>query len=95
MGLTPQCSIDAVCINQADNGEKEHQVCRMNRIFLAAERVLVWLENTSNDSDLAIDGIPASNKKLQYINKRLSLDMGEAFAFILQRLSLPGGTDPI
>ncbi|KAF2501313.1 hypothetical protein BU16DRAFT_577499 [Lophium mytilinum] len=35
--------IDAVCINQADSGEKMHQVKQMKRIYQEATRVQVWL----------------------------------------------------
>lgn len=34
---------DAVCINQSDLGEREHQVQSMGKVFEQAERVLVWL----------------------------------------------------
>ena len=35
--------LDAVCINQADNTEKGHQVAIMKDIYSKAERVLIWL----------------------------------------------------
>ncbi|KIM93230.1 hypothetical protein OIDMADRAFT_93592, partial [Oidiodendron maius Zn] len=35
--------IDAVCINQKDPEEKSWQVGLMRRVYLQAERVLVWL----------------------------------------------------
>ncbi|KKY25110.1 putative ankyrin and het domain protein [Phaeomoniella chlamydospora] len=35
--------IDAVCINQADTREKNHQVSMMHWIYKAAKRVVVWL----------------------------------------------------
>lgn len=39
--------VDAICINQTDNNERKEQVQLMDRIYLQAERVLVWLgDNT-------------------------------------------------
>lgn len=35
--------VDALCINQANNQEKGHQVMRMGHVFSHASRVLVWL----------------------------------------------------
>jgi hypothetical protein len=35
--------VDAVCINQVDNDEKNHQVGRMAEIYDTAARVVVWL----------------------------------------------------
>ncbi|KAF4974162.1 hypothetical protein FZEAL_8900 [Fusarium zealandicum] len=41
--------VDAVCINQTDNNERNHQVGMMAAIYKGAERVLVWLGlNTGN-----------------------------------------------
>lgn len=35
--------IDAICINQRDIAEKNHQVMQMRAIYLGAKQVLVWL----------------------------------------------------
>jgi hypothetical protein len=35
--------IDALCINQADNSEKGHQVERMGEIYHEAQETLIWL----------------------------------------------------
>jgi hypothetical protein len=35
--------IDQLCINQADDGEKSHQVGQMHHIYAEAERAVVWL----------------------------------------------------
>ncbi|PSR81068.1 heterokaryon incompatibility protein-domain-containing protein, partial [Coniella lustricola] len=35
--------IDALCINQADNAERSHQVRLMRDIYSSAARVIVWL----------------------------------------------------
>lgn len=39
---------DAICINQRDVEERNHQVRLMRKIFMTAERVLVWLGNDPN-----------------------------------------------
>ncbi|KAJ3538231.1 hypothetical protein NM208_g6001 [Fusarium decemcellulare] len=49
--------IDALCINQADTQEKEHQVQRMGQIFSSATTVLAWLGPPSSDSDEAMKSI--------------------------------------
>ncbi|RYP17456.1 hypothetical protein DL765_004502 [Monosporascus sp. GIB2] len=46
--------VDAICINQVDDDEKNIQVQGMAAIYQQAERVLVWLGDPSPDSDLAI-----------------------------------------
>ena len=51
--------VDAICINQADVPERNHQVSQMQRIYADAEEVLVWLGPASSDSGIAI---PSSRK---------------------------------
>lgn len=45
--------IDAICINQADNTEKEHQIQSMAKIYSQASRVVVWLGEAADNSDQA------------------------------------------
>ncbi|KAK3490236.1 HET-domain-containing protein [Neurospora hispaniola] len=47
--------IDALCINQSDDGEKSQQVQKMGKIFSSAEQVLAWTGPMGNDSDYAMD----------------------------------------
>ncbi|KAL8718347.1 MAG: hypothetical protein Q9225_004507 [Loekoesia sp. 1 TL-2023] len=47
--------IDAICINQTDLHEKNHQIPMMPSIYGDADRVCVWLGEASEDSDLAIE----------------------------------------
>ncbi|KAL8795804.1 MAG: hypothetical protein Q9182_007478 [Xanthomendoza sp. 2 TL-2023] len=49
--------VDAVCIDQKNEGEKAVEVKRMNLIYTAAWRVLVWLGPADDDSDLAMDNL--------------------------------------
>jgi hypothetical protein len=46
--------IDAICIDQKNNAEKEQQVRVMHRIYDCAQHVVVWLGPESASSDLAI-----------------------------------------
>jgi tetratricopeptide (TPR) repeat protein len=54
--------IDAVCINQKDPEEKSWQVGLMRRVYLQAERVLVWLGPSTDDSNKAIDTLVAQRR---------------------------------
>ena len=55
--------VDAVCINQADEKEKEHQIQSMAKIYGKASRVIVWLGETADDSDGALEAIRTARKK--------------------------------
>ncbi|KAK2596237.1 hypothetical protein QQS21_006329 [Conoideocrella luteorostrata] len=41
---------DAVCINQSDNAEKEHQVKLMRRVYSSAETVCAWIDHNVHPS---------------------------------------------
>ena len=47
--------VDAVCINQLDILERNHQVCLMHEVYSTAYSVLVWLGEASDESDTAMD----------------------------------------
>jgi hypothetical protein len=47
--------VDAICINQRDNGEKSEQVQRMFSIYQKAANVVVWLGPTGIKTDTGID----------------------------------------
>lgn len=47
--------VDALCINQQDTLERNHQVPLMKRIYESAARTLVWLGPPSPDSDTAMN----------------------------------------
>lgn len=51
--------IDALCINQKDANERNHQVLFMKDIFTRASRVLIWLGPAADDSDAVMDYIKA------------------------------------
>jgi heterokaryon incompatibility protein (HET) len=57
--------IDAICINQEDIKEREHQIRYMARIFGKARCVIVWLGEADEGSDQVIELIRlAANKTL-------------------------------
>ncbi len=47
--------VDAVCINQKDHNEKNHQVPKMASIYNEAKNVCVWLGNGSESSERALE----------------------------------------
>ncbi|KAF4958054.1 hypothetical protein FGADI_2684 [Fusarium gaditjirri] len=56
--------VDALCINQQDTTERNHQVGMMGDIFRRAERVLVWLGRPSSGWDSSVAGALEMAKKL-------------------------------
>ncbi|KAI1743393.1 heterokaryon incompatibility protein-domain-containing protein [Xylaria scruposa] len=48
--------IDAICINQGDMNEKNHQVSMMRNIYAAASKVLVYLGDSDPDIMKLLDG---------------------------------------
>jgi hypothetical protein len=55
--------IDAICINQSDVHERNHQVGLMKQIYANATDVYVWLGQEADDSDLAMDFIAKKGAK--------------------------------
>jgi hypothetical protein len=55
--------IDAICIDQANQEEKEHQIQSMAKIYGQANRVVVWLGDAADDSDLALEEIRIARDK--------------------------------
>lgn len=53
--------VDALCIDQGNIGERNHQVGLMSQIYTNAEVVVAWLGCAADDSDLIMDylaGVP-------------------------------------
>jgi Heterokaryon incompatibility protein (HET) len=46
--------VDAICIDQSQVFERNHQLAQMGEIYAAAHRVIIWLGEASEDSDTAI-----------------------------------------
>ena len=47
--------IDAICINQDNRGEKNHQVVLMRKIYSTAERVIVWLGEADAETPILLE----------------------------------------
>lgn len=62
--------IDAVCINQNDETEKEGQIRLMAQIYAQASRVIVWLGEMADGSDQALEAIrvAGAEKRTSYSN---------------------------
>ncbi|RYP07132.1 hypothetical protein DL764_002679 [Monosporascus ibericus] len=44
--------VDAICINQQDLDERRHQVTMMRDIYASAERVIIWLGEEDDETDM-------------------------------------------
>ena len=76
--------VDAICINQANEKEKEHQIQSMAKIYSQANRVIVWLGEAEDDSDQALEAIrvgPGKKSTKEWDNGMVS----HAVLAVLQR----------
>jgi hypothetical protein len=64
--------IDAICVNQEDIREREHQVSLMSKIYGQAESVIAWL---GNDADRTLEslGIDAAISELEQLPAKIQL----------------------
>jgi hypothetical protein len=87
--------VDAICINQKDDHEKNHQLPKMPDIYRNAWNVAIWIgdyEGSEVDSDCAMDFLP-SILNLTHLDRMLkggshdeeTLKSWVAFAKILKR----------
>lgn len=60
--------VDAVCINQNDIGERNHQVGIMSQIYSKAEEVAVWLGRGEELTDLAIETLQGLGKPEEWVS---------------------------
>jgi hypothetical protein len=51
--------VDAICINQGDNNEKNEQVAQMREIYRLSQQVVIWLGEEDHHSQLALSIVPA------------------------------------
>jgi hypothetical protein len=58
--------IDAICINQDDLEERSKEVARMGDIYRNARRVVVWIGEESEDSDLAVSTLKRIGEDLDF-----------------------------
>ena len=66
--------IDAICINQKNPEERGQQVQLMAMIYSKAHRVLVWLGQTADDVEGALQDIQraANEESTEYSNKKMN-----------------------
>jgi hypothetical protein len=76
--------VDAVCINQADNQEKEHQIQRMAKIYGQANRVIVWLGEIAESIDRGLEEILIAAGKMS-TNSSDNETVQQAILALLQR----------
>ena len=57
--------IDAICINQENVQERNHQVARMRQIYAQAQEVIIWLGQDADDSGLAMRSIRSWSRLLR------------------------------
>lgn len=85
LGKSRTMWIDAICIDQNNPSERNHQVQMMSRIYTRSESVCIWLGDSDDSSKLAIDFIrdeimelhnfDALSKSKQYTEKWKALMM--------------------
>jgi hypothetical protein len=75
--------VDAVCIDQENDKEKEVQIPLMAEIYAKATRVVVWLGIGEDNGDQALDAIRLAGKgSIKPFDRQLSK---EAIPKLLQR----------
>jgi hypothetical protein len=84
--------IDAICINQNSNSERNSQVKKMKLIYQNASKVIVWLGLASYNSPIAIDFVHGiyNNREnddypIQFKNDAMLLQRLEALSDLLAR----------
>ncbi|KAK8060052.1 hypothetical protein PG996_009982 [Apiospora saccharicola] len=81
--------IDAVCINQANPTERNHQVQIMAMIYSRATKVCVWLGEDDDDSAMAIKFIKDEIMKLERFDdickNKANADKWQALLALMQR----------
>ncbi|KAL2068136.1 hypothetical protein VTL71DRAFT_16234 [Oculimacula yallundae] len=70
----PRCLwVDALCINQQDDMERGKQVSIMSQIFRQATKVLVWLGEAADDSDLLFELLAKVEGRLHLLDNLISI----------------------
>ena len=77
--------VDAVCINQSDILEKEQQIRFMAKIYAQANRVVVWLGEGADNSDLALEEIRVAGGGKKSSNSSSPEMIHKAVLALLQR----------
>jgi hypothetical protein len=77
--------IDAMCINQDDQKEKEHQIQIMAKIYSQANVVIVWLREAAEFSDQVLEQILAAGRETSTRSSSNNLMMQGQLMALLQR----------
>ncbi|KAJ8131906.1 hypothetical protein O1611_g1718 [Lasiodiplodia mahajangana] len=81
--------IDAICINQDDHQERNHQVQMMSRVYTRAKEVCIWLGEDTDESKTAIDFIHREIMELKNFDAICSdkryTDKWQALMMLMQR----------
>lgn len=64
--------IDAICIDQQNTAEKEHQIRFMAMIYVRAYRVVVWLGEASEGSDFVFGEMRRAEGKISASGEKAS-----------------------
>ncbi|KAF7191887.1 Heterokaryon incompatibility protein 6, OR allele [Pseudocercospora fuligena] len=83
--------IDAICIDQADNNDKGHQIKHMKHVYDYAEEVYVWLGQASEMELGALRILPNVTANLQECESDAYENLEQAFA----QVGLPDPTHDI
>ncbi|GME44344.1 putative glucan synthase protein [Neofusicoccum parvum] len=81
--------VDALCINQEDNEEKEAQVRIMSQIFRRAMSVIAWIGSEQSGTKLAMDWIARSSGPMANIEHPLYDKHKDLKQALLQLFSCP------
>jgi Uma2 family endonuclease len=102
--LFPLSGYDAVCINQSNLSERNHQVTLMSKIYSQAAGVVIYLGEATENSDLAVDFIvecdsptsgtsslsyPKSGQLIQALNRFFRRPWFTR-VWVIQEVTLPG-----
>ncbi|KAK7926543.1 heterokaryon incompatibility protein-domain-containing protein [Apiospora marii] len=60
--------IDALCINQEDIKEREHQVKRMAQIYSCARKVIAWIGPEHDDAAKALQGLAHIGNQIEFLD---------------------------
>lgn len=72
--------VDAICIDQNNAREKEEQIQLMAEVYGRANRVVVWLGEAADDSDIALEIVQIAESKPEYLgDTRIQQAVGALF----------------
>lgn len=81
--------IDAICIDQDNIGERNHQVEQMSDIYSGAKSVIVWLGQSIDDAEVAFHLVRVLEEPLTMngddLRRHTSLEQWRSIAHLLER----------